>query len=238
MKLTLDNFFSHLIFHPNDADTEKDRFIAKVASIGCAIFSIGICHAICAIRNCFTNRPSDQASEQDKKISVLKDLALTTHSTKASIEKNTNGIDSINIENILKTTLQALKNGLSQHKINEFISIKVDLKINNNEDFHCIIGDSQGTVYKTEDLLFLEDTAKQMIQKISESIVEVDKNEKISIEWDFIITNINGNHTFSFIFEKTAHYCFTNGALFGIPSYSFHNTNSDLFRKESEKLQF
>lgn len=232
MRLTVDNFFSHLIFHPFDAHTKKDKVIALVASIACGIFSIGICHVICAIRNCFTHKPHSQTKSQDEKLLDLRDSIITNNSNKSNVEntKNITEFESIDVSKILDTTLQSLKNGLSNHKIDEFISIKVDLQIN-NEPFQYNIEDTQNTVRKTDDLLFLESPAKQMIQKISQNIVE---NDETSIKWNFILTNSIGIHTFSFFFKKTPNYHCANGALFGSPGYSFLNTNSGLSNKELE----
>ncbi len=72
VRLTLQNFFSYLIFHPFEADTKKDRAAALIASIACGVFSIGICHAVCAIRNYFVYRPPGHTTKQDQKISKVK----------------------------------------------------------------------------------------------------------------------------------------------------------------------
>jgi hypothetical protein len=48
MEVNFTNFFSHLIFHPTDAKTEKDRKIALAASIALGIFSAGLIHLVCA----------------------------------------------------------------------------------------------------------------------------------------------------------------------------------------------
>jgi hypothetical protein len=52
MKLNFNNFTSHLIFHPFDAATKKDRVIALVISIATVIFSLGLVHAACLIKRC------------------------------------------------------------------------------------------------------------------------------------------------------------------------------------------
>lgn len=77
MELNASNFFSHLIFHPLDVKTNTDKFITIVATVACWIFSLGICPAVCAIRNCITYVPSKEASDRDKKISEIKNQALT-----------------------------------------------------------------------------------------------------------------------------------------------------------------
>jgi hypothetical protein len=87
MKLTLENFFSHLIFNPSDADTEKEQAIAWAATIAFGFFSLGACHAVCALRNyCFTHRPPKQATKQDQTISEVKDKALGAQPSKQSLE--------------------------------------------------------------------------------------------------------------------------------------------------------
>lgn len=85
MRLTVENFFSCLIFHPFKADDKKDMAIALVASIACAVFSIGICHAVCAIRNRFVHRPSDKATDRDRRMSELRDSALELSPTNQSL---------------------------------------------------------------------------------------------------------------------------------------------------------
>lgn len=117
MRLTFENFFSHLIFYPCEADTKIDRAIALVASIACGIFSIGICHAVCAIRNFFTHRPSDQATDQDQRIFGLRNLALDIQSSeetdvqakKPKIQTNIK----VTIPSEVKTTLDQLFEGSS-----------------------------------------------------------------------------------------------------------------------------
>ncbi len=53
MRLTTDNFFNHLIFHPFEAKTSKEKVIALIASATCAFFTLGLCHVLCAWR-CYT----------------------------------------------------------------------------------------------------------------------------------------------------------------------------------------
>ncbi len=77
MKLTLKTFFSDLIFHPSQADTKRDKAISLIATIACGVFSLGICHLVCAIkRYCFTSKQKDQLNEQDKKILKVRDAKL------------------------------------------------------------------------------------------------------------------------------------------------------------------
>lgn len=78
MRLTVDNFFSRLIFLPLEADTKKEAVIAFVASIACGIFSFGMCYVVCAIRNYFVYRPPSEATEQDRRIAEAKKSALKT----------------------------------------------------------------------------------------------------------------------------------------------------------------
>lgn len=55
MELTVNNFFSHLIFHPYAASTKKERVIAAMISIALCIFG-GLIHLFCALRNCLMGR--------------------------------------------------------------------------------------------------------------------------------------------------------------------------------------
>ena len=77
MRLTGENFISHLIFHPFDAETKSDKMLALAASIACGIFSLGICHIACAIRN-WRHRPPEDATSQDNKIASVVDPILGT----------------------------------------------------------------------------------------------------------------------------------------------------------------
>lgn len=101
MKLTVDNFFSDLIFHPWDADSRKDQAKAWVSTLALGILSFGICHAICAIRRCIKHKPHDQSSSQDKKVSNIKD----------SVIKPEKKIIQVNIAPEIKKTLDTLFEG-------------------------------------------------------------------------------------------------------------------------------
>lgn len=76
MRLTLENFFTHLIFCPCKADSVKDGMTALVASIACGVFSLGMCHVVCLIRNCCKHRPPREATDQDRRVSSAKNTAL------------------------------------------------------------------------------------------------------------------------------------------------------------------
>lgn len=52
MKLNFNTFTSHLIFHPFDAKTKKERITALIISIACGVFSLGLIHAACLIKRC------------------------------------------------------------------------------------------------------------------------------------------------------------------------------------------
>ena len=52
MKLNFNTFSSHLIFHPFDARTKKERITALIISIACGVFSLGLIHAACLIKRC------------------------------------------------------------------------------------------------------------------------------------------------------------------------------------------
>ena len=64
MQLSFENFFSHLILYPFEANSKKDKTIALVASIACGIFSLGICHGLCAIIRHFKKRPPNARESQ------------------------------------------------------------------------------------------------------------------------------------------------------------------------------
>lgn len=74
MKLTPKNFFTQLIFHPLKADTKKAKVMALATSILCGVFSLGICHLVCGLRNSITFRSSKNATEQDQKIFNLRNF--------------------------------------------------------------------------------------------------------------------------------------------------------------------
>ncbi len=75
MELTLEKIFNHLNFNPLfKLETKKDLTIAFAA---CGVFSVGMYYLVVAIRNYFTHRPSDEATDQDTKIAKLRDNALS-----------------------------------------------------------------------------------------------------------------------------------------------------------------
>ena len=114
MKLTSQNFFSHLIFHPFDTSKKSDQAIALVASIACGIFSLGICHAVCAIRQCVKHRPSHQTNAQDRKISEVKNSTLKTGEMNAlknqTVEKGQNDLTSNLLQSITPLNIDDLLN--------------------------------------------------------------------------------------------------------------------------------
>ena len=97
MKLTLESFFSQLILHPWEAETNKDKKNALVASIACGIFTLGICHAVCAVKKYFKAKVADQLPALKQRFSHL------TTSIFKPVEKTNplhNFIKSINPSNI------------------------------------------------------------------------------------------------------------------------------------------
>lgn len=78
IKLTLKNFFSDLVFHPFNADNKKDRIIAFVASFACGVFSLGLCHAVCAIARCCIYKSPIEANFLDRKIIQTRNSVLSS----------------------------------------------------------------------------------------------------------------------------------------------------------------
>lgn len=96
MKLTTENFFSHLIFYPLEADTYNDRAVSLVASVALFVFSAGICHVVCGIRNCFTSKASSQSDELTEVVSgvglsalgIIKNHSFWSGITPGNIHEN------------------------------------------------------------------------------------------------------------------------------------------------------
>lgn len=76
MKLNFNNFTSHLIFHPFDAATKKDRVIALVISIATAIFSLGLVHAACLIKRCFQSQKTNSKPKIERLANDLKNRTI------------------------------------------------------------------------------------------------------------------------------------------------------------------
>lgn len=62
MELNTVNFFSHLIFHPFDAETKTEKRIALIASIALGIFSLFTVHLACALYRFFAKRVDESPS--------------------------------------------------------------------------------------------------------------------------------------------------------------------------------
>ncbi|CCB91795.1 UPF0189 protein ymdB [Waddlia chondrophila 2032/99] len=78
MKLDFSNFFTHLIFHPFDADTKNERKFALVSSIALGIFSLFTVHLGCLIYGFFA-RKVDHPSPSDESVSkVAKEHGIGT----------------------------------------------------------------------------------------------------------------------------------------------------------------
>lgn len=96
VKLTTENFFPHLIFYPLEADTYNDRAGSLVASVALFIFSAGICHVVCGIRNCFTSKALSQSDEVTESVSrvglsalgIIKKHSFWSGITPENIHKN------------------------------------------------------------------------------------------------------------------------------------------------------
>jgi hypothetical protein len=89
MKLSLKNLFPHLILNPLKAEKKKNKVIALITSMACGVFSLGICHAACAIRQhsyakgrkiiqyyLYQTKGSEQTNEMtDKTLALFDQLA-------------------------------------------------------------------------------------------------------------------------------------------------------------------
>lgn len=58
MKLNFKNFCDFLVFYPLKADNKKDKAVALVATVVFGILSLGLVHAVCAIKRCVTAKPT------------------------------------------------------------------------------------------------------------------------------------------------------------------------------------
>jgi archaemetzincin len=73
MRLTLDNFCSFLAFHPLKTDTKKGKAIAVVATVALGVFTLGLFHAECAIKRCFTHAPTKNPKVAKIAAKILQD---------------------------------------------------------------------------------------------------------------------------------------------------------------------
>lgn len=85
MELTVSTFFSQLIFDPCKADTQKSRIVSLVASIALLIFTVGIVHAICAMRR-VCQKSKEQMNQTDKKTQELAKEQLKIETKKEAVE--------------------------------------------------------------------------------------------------------------------------------------------------------
>lgn len=84
MELNTKTFFSELIFHPFKADKKSDAYAALAASIFCGIFSLGICHAVCATRRHYKRKSSNNMNKDDQKSSKVSKEILTSNKKSAN----------------------------------------------------------------------------------------------------------------------------------------------------------
>jgi hypothetical protein len=74
---------SHL--NPCKADTQKSRIVSLVASIALLIFTVGIVHAICAMRR-ICQKSKDQLNSTDKKTQEIAKEQLKIETKKEEVE--------------------------------------------------------------------------------------------------------------------------------------------------------
>ena len=101
MKLTLESFFSHLILHPWEADTKKDKKNALVASIACGIFTLGICHAVCAVKKYFKAKAADQPHDLKQRFNRLTNSIFKIERTNDPVHNFFKSITPNNIDQLL-----------------------------------------------------------------------------------------------------------------------------------------
>jgi hypothetical protein len=97
MELTISTFFSQLIFDPCKADTQKSRIVSLVASIALLIFTVGIVHAICAMRR-VCQKSKEQMNQTDKKTQELAKEQLKIESKKDVVETQEETKEEVNVE--------------------------------------------------------------------------------------------------------------------------------------------
>ncbi|MBN9376827.1 MAG: hypothetical protein BGO14_01510 [Chlamydiales bacterium 38-26] len=101
MKLTVQSFFSRLIFHPMEAETKKDKSKALVASIACGIFTLGICHAVCAVKNYFKVKCANPSHELKQRFAHLTNSIFKTEEKADPVHNFFKSITPNNIDQLL-----------------------------------------------------------------------------------------------------------------------------------------
>lgn len=76
MELNTVNFFSHLIFHPFDAETKTERRIALIASIALGIFSLFTVHFACALYRHFSKRGDESRPVEQEVRQVAEEIPM------------------------------------------------------------------------------------------------------------------------------------------------------------------
>lgn len=66
MELNTVNFFTHLIFHPSDAETKKQQKIALISSIAIGILSLFTVHLVCAVIRFFIKKSENHSTTEEK----------------------------------------------------------------------------------------------------------------------------------------------------------------------------
>src|SRR5687768_15516489 len=75
MEITNKQFFSHYIFHPlSKGLSSSDKARALASSIALGIFTLGICHLVCAIK--YRNRTFQKEKQPDRAIARVNQATL------------------------------------------------------------------------------------------------------------------------------------------------------------------
>ena len=87
MELTVSSFFSHYIFHPLQAPSKKERFLASIATLALAIISFGAVHCLCVLRSwIFKHKNPTQLNPSEIKANDAFKMTLN-HSCNTQIPK-------------------------------------------------------------------------------------------------------------------------------------------------------
>lgn len=124
------------------------------------------------------------------------------------------------LSNLLLTTLESLKSSIVERGIQSFKDVRCQLTINETS-ISGIFPVTKNTNFSLDDLDLLEPFARRYANKIAEEVSG--SGNKLFINWDFVLIDDKGEHTFSFIFKKTPNFEMVNGALFGSPGYQFES---------------